>query len=236
VITIRRCIYSAERCSTAGRRGQLYRPDHRAYYLAFARLGYNNIRPVYRHPDHLLVLLVTNAAAPLSLPAAAPPGGQIYLQCCRQPGADRVPVLLASLIYRPKNFRSLLKAGIIFAWMGAASLPQTVYGNAVSRFSQRKVFSKAFSSHRLSSIYLHGMPAFDNAAHMVVGETTLFFAPALCPPVNPRVFRHFSCLSPSYLVTEHFISSPLAGRLRWFLYRRGAMALAGLKQRRLPYY
>ena len=144
--------------------------------------------------------------------------------------------LLASLIYRPKNFRSLLKAGIIFALGWALlSLPQTVYGNAVSPDSASEKFLESiFFNTGYSSIYLHGMPAFDNAAHMVVGETTLFFAPGPYALLLIRgVFRTFLAFHQSYLVTEHFISSPLAGPFAVVFYIVGAaMALAGLKQRR----
>ncbi len=209
------------------------------YFLAFARLGYNNIQTLFivTLSIYWFYLGYKRSSAFYLLLAGCAAGLGSYTYSAAR---SLVPIvflfLLACLVYRPKDFRSLLKAGAIFGlgWV-LLGLPQTVYGMAVSPDSARTKFLESiFFNTGYSSIYLGGTPAFENAARIVVDRATLFFAPGPYAILLVRgVFRTFMAFHQSFLVTEHFISSPLAGPIAVIFYIiGGALALAGFRQRR----
>ncbi len=209
------------------------------YFLAFARLGYNNIQTLvvvtlafylfysgYRRKS-AFYLFLAGCAAGLGTYTYNAAAGAFYV------------ILLflgLSLFLRSTNKLVMVKtmAVLMVGWL-MVSFPYSVYGHATA--------PTAFSVKPLESIFFNtgfgttlfgNLPAFFKAPRFVIDQTTLFFSPSLYAVMLARsTFRTLISFNMPFLVTEHFIDSPLAGPVAVVFYTIGSLlALFHLRQRR----
>jgi len=187
------------------------------YFIAFARLGYNNSQSLF--PVVLAMYLLF---------AGFKRGSWLYLSCAGIVAASgfytytaaRLAVLVALffflylLLSRQQKIKQLIVLGVIFSlgFLGAV-LPFLVYGNTVApHLGQFKMLESLW----VNSDYAPGLypdPAYvKQIAPTEVEGATLYWDWRLAPHLLSRGFaRSIIVFNIDSIVTEHFIAAPLAG-------------------------
>ena len=218
------------------------------YFLAFARLGYNNsqaILPVVLSAWLLYSGLKRQSAFYLFLGGAA--AGLGFLTYT----AGRLGLVIAALYFiylflanvrrRASQFswRTLLPLGLAFVvgWAVVAA-PHLVWGNARDPSGLRyKTLESVFINADAARPYFPDKEIFAVAPPRVVDGRQLFFNPSLYARLILRgLVRSLLVFHHKDLVTEHFIASPLAGPVAVVFYAFGlALLSARLRERRYAF-
>lgn len=210
------------------------------YFLAFARLGYNNIQTLFVVTLALFLAYMgfsRNSAFYLFLGGCAA-GLAIYTYTAATGAAIVVILFLVTCFFlQRQKWRSLLRAGIIFilGWM-VVSFPNSTYGNAVNPEAFRvKPFESFFFNTGYGADIFGDLPAFVEAPRLeITRDVALFISPSLYSSLLVRgVSRTLLVYNSPFLVSEHFIASPLAGPVAAVFFSLGSiLALFRLRQRR----
>ncbi len=218
------------------------------YFLAFARLGYNNsqaILPVALCAWLLYSGLKRKSAFYLFLSGAAAGSGFLTYT------AGRLGLVVAALYFvylflanvgrRATQFswRALLPLGSAFVvgWAVVAA-PHLVWGNARDPSGLRyKTLESVFINADAARPYFPDKEIFAVAPPKVVDGRELFFNPSIYARLILRgLVRSLLVFHHKDLVTEHFIASPLAGPVAVVFYGFGlALLLARLCERRFAF-
>jgi 4-amino-4-deoxy-L-arabinose transferase-like glycosyltransferase len=209
------------------------------YFLAFARLGYNNIQAVFvvTLAFYLFYCGFKRSSAFYLLLGGYAAGLGIYTYSAAM-GAFYVILLFLAcgLFYNRHNWRWLLKmAAIVALGWALVSLPVTVFVNATTPSDLRvKSLESIFFNTGYGSVLFNDQPRFLNAARFEIDKTTLFFSPELYAIMLLRgTARSIISLHTPYLVSEHFIFSPLAGPVGVLFFIVGSFfSLARFRQKR----
>lgn len=212
------------------------------YFLAFARLGYNNsqtLAPLTLAAYWLFLGLSRGSALFLYLAGCAA-GLGFYTYT-----AGRSALVIVSLflflvwLTRPARLPHLLKvlALVGLGWFLVAA-PHLAFGGAVNPASHgRKLFESVFFSADFGRLYFSDADLYAVMGPIRAGETGLFFNPRLYAILLLRgLVRTLLAFQSPNLVTEHFIASPLAGVHGVPFYLAGlGLTMACWRQRRFQY-
>jgi 4-amino-4-deoxy-L-arabinose transferase-like glycosyltransferase len=209
------------------------------YFLAFARLGYNNIQTLF--PVTLAIYaawigLRRGSAFYLYLAGAAAGLGFYTYTAGRSGLLIGGLFILGLLAARRRHWRALLVAGSVVGvgWMVVAG-PQLAYGALVDPGQQlAKVFESIFITVDFGRQFYTDQQLFAWFPPVVIGGVSLFINPPLWGVLLLRgIARTLLAFQDPGFITEHFIVDPLAGPYTVFAYLLGlAVMTAGWRQRR----
>lgn len=224
------------------------------YFLAFARLGYNNIQAVLpvtlaiyfiylavRRGSALFYVLAgigaglgfyTYTAGRLGAVVGAAFLGYLLLvrliQCLRRISPEQKQAALA-------DFRRLLAGTIVFGAISLATLlPQVLYTNTTAPDLLRyKTLESLFPNVNYALAFFPAGELYRDNPPIAVGAETFFYRPDLYARLLVRgIVRSLLVFQQGSLVTEHYMASPLAGPLGAIFYFIGlVLALRNLRRR-----
>ncbi len=209
------------------------------YFLAFARLGYNNIQAVFvvtlacylfylgYKRNSVFYLFLGGCAAGLGVYTYSAANGAFYVILL---------FLACGLLYRLHRWRLLAKTGMIVAvgWFLVSS-PLITYASAFDPTTLRyKPLESAFFNEGYGTSIFSTDQTFLNATRFDIDKITLFFSPELYATMLFRgTFRSLIAFNSPFLVNEHFIASPLAGPVAVLFFMVGSFfALVSFRQKR----
>jgi 4-amino-4-deoxy-L-arabinose transferase-like glycosyltransferase len=199
------------------------------FLIAFSRLGYNNIQAVlivawsvylfyagYLRKNYTYILLsgIISGLGIYSYPAAM--GGFFAI----------ILFMLFLIITSPRNRTVLInQIAILLIGFFIIAVPYIVNsfgggGGAIQEKPVESLFFNSWYGHDLFS----NLPEYQNAITFQMHGNTLFFSPGLWVILLIRgFFRTILSFQSPFLVTEHFIYSPLAGPISVVFYLVGLL-------------
>ncbi len=209
------------------------------YFLAFSRLGYNNIQtlfPVTLSLYFFYLGLKRGSAFYIFLGGCAAGLGYYTYTAGRSAMAIVALFMLGMLVVSPRRAWTILKAGVVFGigWLVVAA-PHLIYGMTHGGDNlQYKVFESLFINSGWGEQFYTEAQLFAVAPPFKAGAFELFYNPGIYLTLILRGFiRTVLAFLEPFLVNEHFIDAPLAGTVGAIFFVSGsALAAAGLRQRR----
>jgi 4-amino-4-deoxy-L-arabinose transferase-like glycosyltransferase len=210
-----------------------------AYYLAFSRLGYNNIQSLF--PVTLALYLgyigLKRSSAFYLLAAGIVAGFGFYTYTAGRSGLVILGLFIfLLLIKQPSRYRNLIAAGslILCGWVLCA-LPHLAYGASVAPDSlNHKMYESLFMGRDFARAFFSDQEINGPGSFFWGAQDQFVFNARIDTILLLRgLIRTLLVFHIPNLVTEHFITSPLAGNIGAPFYALGLLAvIISLRQRR----
>lgn len=189
-----------------------------SYYLSFARLGYNNSQALFPVVASLYFwsLGYKRSSSLFYWLAGLTAGLGFYTYPAAWLGLIAILLTLALLavIRRIKFRQALLAAGIFLGAVIVTAGPRFVYGASSQNTEPLfyKMLETSFISNFYGSAFYGSAELYPHGVAYMIGENQIFYAPEVYAELLVRgVVRTVAALFDPFIVTEHFITTNLAG-------------------------
>lgn len=201
------------------------------YFLAFARLGYNNIQSLFITALALYWLYIgmqRSSTFYLLLAGCAAGFGFYTYFAARMTVVIAVLFILALWLTRKVKFRQAALAGVVLVIGAAAvSAPYITYGLQVdTRGMSFKIFESVFFN-TFNGLQFYSLDELTAVAPIFkIGGNDLFYNPEIYLVLIARgLIRTLLIFQKPWLISEHFIAFPLTGTVGVIFYLLGVGAL-----------